>query len=55
MSENSPQYFFDFFVEFCFLVDLIMNFFISYTDPDTFQPVKNLGKIARKYFWYSWI
>ena len=51
VDEDSAQYYFDFFVEFCFLVDLIMNIFLSYTDPDTFLPVQNLAKIAKRYLW----
>ena len=47
----STQYYFDYTVEFFFLIDLILNFFVSFTDPDTFQPVRSLPRVAKRYLW----
>ena len=43
----------DWIVEGMFYTDLILNFFHSYRDPETLNPVEEIGKIARHYF-YGW-
>jgi hypothetical protein len=41
-------------VEASFLIDIIMNFLTEYKDPETYETVRSLGKIARKYVFRGW-
>lgn len=41
-------------VEYLFMIDLVSNFFHSYVDQDTYEEVKDLKLIARKYVYKGW-
>ena len=35
--------------EFCFLLDIIVNFFIEYKSEEKLQPIRDIAKIAERY------
>jgi len=41
-------------IEFVFGIDLFMNFFQSYVDPETNKEVVDLKKIAKQYVFKGW-
>jgi len=41
-------------VEYLFMLDLVSNFFHSYVDQDTYEEVKDIKLIARKYVYKGW-
>lgn len=48
-TELKGQIIFDAFVNVMFLIDLLVNLFVEYEDPETFQDVRSFRKIARRY------
>jgi len=36
-------------IEFCFFIDIVLNFFLEYKDDEDFKPVRDLKKIAIRY------
>ena len=38
-----------YFFEICFLADLVMNFLTEYRDPETYEVVRSISKIGKKY------
>jgi len=41
-------------VEVCFLADIIMNFLTEYKDPETYETVRSISKIAKRYAFKGW-
>ena len=41
-------------VEYLFMLDLVINFFHSYVDQETYEEVRDLKLIARKYIYKGW-
>jgi len=51
---NSHIKIFEEVVEYLFMLDLTSNFFHSYVDQDTYEEVKDLKLIGRKYIYKGW-
>ena len=48
--ESWGVYYFDMFMEICFIIDIVKNFFLMYTDPnDPSKKIKDFVKIAMHY------
>lgn len=52
-SDNTILFVWDWIVEAFFYTDLVLNFFHAYRDPETQNPVEDLGKISKNYL-YGW-
>ena len=54
LPTSNVQIAFDWIVEGFFWLDLILNFFKAYKDPDTFRIIKSHKDIAKKYVFRGW-
>lgn len=45
---------FNYMVEICFGLDIFMNFLTEYKDHETYETVRSLSKIAKKYVFKGW-
>jgi len=52
--ENNDMKIFEGIVEYLFMIDLASNFFHSYVDQDTYEEIKDLKLIAKKYIYKGW-
>lgn len=41
-------------VEACFLFDIIMNFLTEFKDPETYETVRSLSKMSKRYVFKGW-
>ncbi len=54
MSSNTGLDDFTRFTELCFFSDIVMNFITEYRDPETYETVRSIPKIAKRYVFKGW-
>jgi hypothetical protein len=46
---NYQQYFDDYYIQICFLIDIIFSFLTEYKDPETYETIRSISKIGKRY------
>lgn len=53
-TTNKYRIIFDILIDCCFGIDILLNFIQSYKDPETYEHVNDLKRIAKNYIFKGW-